>query len=312
MLPNLRLFVAFACVLFASSAAADEDARSSFDAAVRAAQAGNRKLACELFAESYKRAPASGALLNLGACREQDSDFVAAYNMFADAAELAERDGKPERVEIARAHLRTLAPKVAAVRVQSSAPLATNESIWIDARLSVADRTLAVKAGLHTIEVRRESTPVWRHDVSVDVGALQVVTAIVPRDAPPVATTPARPTSPAAPREQDTSSSTLRTVGFVVAGVGIANIATGSVTGILALGKKDDAGGASTAPEHNRRNDEGRSLADVSTVTFIAGGVALAGGIALVLVAPKRESRVAWSLAPTLGGTTGASLRAVF
>jgi hypothetical protein len=70
---------------------------------------------------------------------------------------------------------------------------------------------------------------------------------------------------------------------------------------------------ATRQPE-NALNDQGRTLADVSTVTFVAGGAALVGGAALWLTAPSSASPGV-ALVPFAGagaGAHGAAVRARF
>ena len=48
--------------------------------------------------------------------------------------------------------------------------------------------------------------------------------------------------------------------------------------------------------------DDASSMATISTIAFVAGGVALAGGLTLFLVAPKRSGGASAAVAPTPGG----------
>ena len=88
----------------------------------------------------------------------------------------------------------------------------------------------------------------------------------------------------------------LRTVGFVVGGVGIASIAVGSVLGLMAISKNSDsnanghcdASGCDAAGTSLRNTS--LSDATVSTITFVAGGVLAAAGVVLVLAAPHAKS----------------------
>jgi hypothetical protein len=92
----------------------------------------------------------------------------------------------------------------------------------------------------------------------------------------------------------------LRTVGFVVGGVGIASIAVGSVLGLMAISKNSDSN-ANGHCDASGCDATGTSLrntalsdATVSTITFVAGGVLAAAGVVLVLTAPHAK-------APTTG-----------
>lgn len=92
------------------------------------------------------------------------------------------------------------------------------------------------------------------------------------------------------PNEQPTDRSNLRSYGWAFAGVGAAGVAAGAVFGVLTIGRKrvvdehcearlcDDVGVDAARA--------GRTWSTASTVSFIAGGVLLAGGLALVIGSP--------------------------
>lgn len=66
---------------------------------------------------------------------------------------------------------------------------------------------------------------------------------------------------------------------YVVGGIGAAGIVTGTVFGFLALGKESSGNGATSLREATDAQNTGDTFATVSNVSFIAGGVLLAGGI---------------------------------
>jgi hypothetical protein len=92
-----------------------------------------------------------------------------------------------------------------------------------------------------------------------------------------------------------------RTAAFVVGGVGVAGLALGAVFGIVALGKNGDLRNAcggdvhtcvlpAGSPSVTGPRDSARSASTVSTIAFIAGGAALAGGVVLFATAPSAAS----------------------
>jgi hypothetical protein len=93
--------------------------------------------------------------------------------------------------------------------------------------------------------------------------------------------------TPSASSAEASSGSTLKTAGMVLGAVGVAGLALGTVFGVVALATKGsdcsngfcNPGSASTAYHQ----------ADVSTAGLVAGGVLLAGGVTLFLVAPKHD-----------------------
>jgi hypothetical protein len=106
--------------------------------------------------------------------------------------------------------------------------------------------------------------------------------------------------------------STQRTLGWVALGVGAVGIVTGAVAGILVISQHGDlsnaCGGGTCGPSQQSDLDSYHTKATISTVGFIIGGVAAAGGAVLLLTAPKRETGAAAAyVTPYVGlGSVGA------
>lgn len=83
-------------------------------------------------------------------------------------------------------------------------------------------------------------------------------------------------------------------VPYIVAGVGAAGLVTGGVFGLLANSKHDSASSDPVQKTAIDQQDQAKSFATVSTVSFIAGGIILATGITWwVLDAPPKDQRAA-------------------
>jgi hypothetical protein len=93
----------------------------------------------------------------------------------------------------------------------------------------------------------------------------------------------------------------MRTLGLVVGGAGVIAIGVGAVTGILAFSKHDDA--VANCPSYpdrcsadgsgTRANEDSKTFATVSTITFVAGGVLLAaGGVLFFTAGPKHAASI--------------------
>lgn len=107
---------------------------------------------------------------------------------------------------------------------------------------------------------------------------------------------------------------TQRILGITLGGVGLVGIVVGSVFGLQASSKWSDAQsqcGSGCGPNDPAQStlSDARNAATVSTIAFVAGGVALAGGAVLFFTAPKGAPRSSGSrirLAPAVGkGTAG-------
>jgi hypothetical protein len=124
----------------------------------------------------------------------------------------------------------------------------------------------------------------------------------------------AAPPAPAPAAAAGGSSSPLKTVGWITGGVGVAGLALATVFGIVAINDKNNAGCVDNLCNPGTSSGiKGAALA--SDVGWIAGGVLLAGGAALVLLAPgpKHESAARVQVAPTVvAGGAGAVLGGAF
>lgn len=164
--------------------------------------------------------------------------------------------------------------------------------VAVDGRPVLLGSTTEVDPGRHTITVvdgeRRVTTA-----VTVASGERARVVD-VPLSAPP-ATAPSSPAGegPAAgpgPRREGSW-----VPGAIVLGVGVVGLGVGAATGVVALGDSaevDEACPGGTCPPgvaagtHDAQLEDARTMADVSTVSFIAGGVLSAAGIVLLVVRP--------------------------
>lgn len=102
------------------------------------------------------------------------------------------------------------------------------------------------------------------------------------------------PTGPTvAVDRRPTEPSTLRYVGYGAAGVGVVGLGIGAIFGITAINKKSAADCDENGICGNfAAVDDAKSAATVATVGFVAGAALLAGGIALILLAPSSSVRV--------------------
>jgi hypothetical protein len=200
---------------------------------------------------------------------------------------------------------------------------------------SLADRldgtALSVDPGQHTFtfEVSGQ-TPVDQSFLinQKEKDRRETITLTVPPPPPPVAVVAATPSEPGADTGTSSSRGPLRTAAFVLGGVGVASLVAGGVTGGLAISKwhssESECGSATQCPDHAQSvgdHNAASTLATISTVTVIVGGVALATGVTLFFVAPRRTEQPANAGAagaflefdPILGpGTGGMALKGVF
>lgn len=119
---------------------------------------------------------------------------------------------------------------------------------------------------------------------------------------PPHAAPPPLAPPPAEPAAAPSSSRWMKPTGAVIAGVGLATLAVGSVLGVVAALDWSSAkttcngscppGSSNYQPAISARDSAG-TAADWSTALFVAGGVATVAGAVIFLVAPSSHAETA-------------------
>ena len=169
-------------------------------------------------------------------------------------------------------------------------------------------RAVAVDPGTHTLRLESAGhDPVSRTLVFGEAEKDRHVTVVMTALTPVVA--------PAAASASGGGGAPVRTAGFVTGGVGLAGIVIGSVLGGLAISGASRAKGecigmcsVNTNPVATHDMQTAGTYADASTGMFIAGGVLVAGGVAMVLFGGTTSRATAVTLAPAVlarGGGLG-------
>jgi hypothetical protein len=183
----------------------------------------------------------------------------------------------------------------------------------VDVRVSMDGRPLAARLdgtatsldpGVHTFRFEAEGRAPVEQSLTIREGEkarherVLLAAATGTAGPSPAASTPVAGGAPSSP---------WRTAGWVVAGVGVAGLVAGAVTGALAISNK----GQANCDSQGYNCDDGalssaKTMAGVSTGAFIAGGVLTAAGVGLVLFAPKGGPRAEVS---AMSGTGALGLR---
>jgi len=148
-------------------------------------------------------------------------------------------------------------------------------------------QAVAIDGGVHAFHFETADGALLDQQVVVKEGAKNQSIAVVLTGGatPPAAATPSVPPPPSS----GGSSSPLRTVGWVLGGVGVAGIGVGTIFGILALSDKSSAHCVNGVCDPGTLSGM-KTTSLVSTVGFVAGSALLAGGAGLVLFAPHGSS----------------------
>ena len=307
------LCVALGLSLGASTVAPSASAQDSADKAAAEAlfnqgkeafDAKDYAEACKKFDASHKLEPAVGTLLFLGECNERQGKTASAWGAFKEASSLASRTGD-DRKKIADVRVAALEPQVSKLTVVIAEKVdgLSVRRDGVELPEGSWGAPLPMDAGEHQIDASAPGREPWSSTVTVDDGG-EIYTVNVPTLAPVGGAAPkpgggpVAPVPPSSGGAEGGSTSSLGTAleitGLTVAGLGGVGLVVGSVFGVLAKGSNDDSlefcrTEQLCAPEGVALRDDAKSQALVSTVSFIAGGVLVAGGLTLFFLAPDDD-----------------------
>lgn len=261
---------------------------------------GHHRTACALYLESYRLDPATGTLINLGDCHENLANLEEALDFYRRA--FRELKAGDPRVELVAARISSLERRAARLEVRLGEGAAAETHVRVDDRPVERGRTILLQAGAHLVVATAVGFKGSRQSLTLGEGETR---RLYVWPGPPLdGAVPAEPSAPPAP----TGTST-RTLAWIVGGVGVAGLWSGSILGVLAAERESRR--AAHCDAENVCDQEGydaarsgQTFATASTVSVVAGALLLAGGITLY-VTSSGASQVAVS-------PTGATWRASF
>ncbi len=86
------------------------------------------------------------------------------------------------------------------------------------------------------------------------------------------------------PERDDPSSGGVSAGPFIIGGIGVATLVAGTVTGVLALDKQTEARDEPVQERAQELLDEGATLATVTNIFLVAGGVLVAAGVTWLVI----------------------------
>jgi hypothetical protein len=249
--------------------------------------AGNLDEACPKFVAAQKLDRTVGTALNMGECFERSGKTASAWSSFNEARQMAARQSDAQRAD--EAERRATQLEAILTRLLLTAPsrgLPAGIEIQIDGQpldAAVIGTAIPVDPGTHTVMVRRADAS-SSTTVKAPRGPLTVTIEL----AAPVA-----PAAPAAPPPPPASGWNAQRIAGVSIGVmGLAGVVVGSIFGVQAISGKaadghcDELNHCDSIGAPLRR--DGIRAGNISTVTFLIGGLALAGGVTLIITAPSK------------------------
>lgn len=291
--------VAFSSLVFAQGGTNKAAAEALFQQGVNLHKQKKFSEAAEKLDASHKLDPAVGTLLYLGDCYEQLNKKASAWAAFKEAASLAQTQKDAEREKTANIRAAALLPQVShlVVRASSSAELpgfvVRRDGVELPA--ATLGTPLPSDPGEVTLEASATGYKPWTKTVTIPDGGKEVtvdIPALEPSGQPAPNPTPEDPTpvpDPDTPEAPSDLSTPLLIAGIAVGVLGLGGAAAGTAFGLMAVDSRDESIGKCRTerfctPEGVGLRNDAQDQATVSTITFIVGGVLLAGGVTLIIL----------------------------
>jgi hypothetical protein len=277
---------------FAQSTSDDAASRALFDEGRKLMDAGKFAEACPKFEEGQRLSPGIGMKYNLGECYERLGKLASAWAAFLDVASMAKAAGQPEREAVAKRRARALEGDL--LKLKIDVPAASRlEGLEIRRDGGIVGpgqwgTPIPADGGEHTVTATAPGRVKFEKKVGVAGAAGSVSTLEIPLlKIDPRSTE--KPTSLVA--QPQPRGGTQRTIGYIAGGAGVVAAAIGSVFGVIAMNKYSQSssycfpGNQCLADGVTLRHDAITS-GNISTISFIAGGVLVAAGVVLLVTAP--------------------------
>lgn len=260
-----------------ADAFADEGTRASaqvlFDDAMKLIEQKDFDHACPKLAEVVRLQPGKvGAMLELSRCYVGAGKVASAWARYRAAADAA-RTANDERAAEADAKAAELAPRVPRIAIVVYGPTKHLPGLVIkldgvEIGAAELDAPMPIDAGKHKLTASAPDKRPWMTTIDVAEGT---------------------PTTVKVPALEDASSSSSgsHVLPFIPLGLGVIGLGVGAVTGAITLSKASDIKSAcrnNVCPANQSAAwDSAQTLATVSDVAFVVGGVSAAVGLTWLL-----------------------------
>jgi hypothetical protein len=303
----LLVFCALALALLCGARPAAAQARDAAAAEVlftegrTAFDAGEYVTACQKFEESQRLDPAAGTLINLAACYEKLGKLASAWETWREALRYLHRqDDRYPSVDKRAQALESRLPRLELKLAAGTPPGASVTRDGIPLGAASLGVSLPVDPGKHVVVASAPQREPRQYVINIREGESKGL-AVEPGNV--VAASSAAPsaaTAPAPGKDAQPGLSARRTLGFAVGGIGVIGLATGAVTGLIAVNRKDtvrdrcqESGGRLLCDQEGLDAAEsGSTFATISTVSFAVGAAATAAGVWLIVTSDDSSTQV--------------------
>lgn len=320
----VALVVAFVAAVPTLAHAQSADAEKLFDEGQALMKEHAFAAACSKFEQSDKLDPGVGNELWLADCYERSGKLAAAYRQYSATEKLA-ASLQDHRDAVAHKRASALLAKLSKLVVTlPAAQPALGIELRVDGAVAPLGDSVAVDPGTHLVEASAPGYEHWESRVLVGGDAATVAVVVEPlvplvrNDAlaPPAPEAPPAPPVPASKAPDLTGQSPLRVAAPVTVAVGLVGLGFGTAFALAAQGDRNASNANGHCPGPSTCDAQGAQLrqnaltADVaSAVSFVAGGLLVAAGLTMFVVAPATKSEklaaFAPAVSPTFAGVVG-------
>lgn len=273
--------------------------------------AGRHEQACPKLAASFRADPATGTLLALAYCHEQEGKTATAWAEYLESAARSKAENRLDRETKAREKAATLESRLFRVAIRLDDAARRLPGLRVTRNGDVIDAAaygvlVPVDPGDQLIEATAPGYQPWQMSFQVPPSAgsrdVLIPGLLVERVAAvsPVVTAPPEQSSGAPPPIEHRSASSepegsvLPTVGVVTGGLGVIFLGVSAGYGLQARSKNDDSAancdGDICNPAGMQDRNDALDAARLSTITFGTGIALVAAGAAMIVFAPNERS----------------------
>ncbi|SRR6266545_1662696 len=254
---------------------------------------------CRRLEESQRLDPGGGTLLNVALCHEKEGRSATAWAEFTEALGIARRDERPQRVELAQAHIAALEPTLSRLVIQIP-PAAELPDLEVKRdggliRRAAWGTAMPVDPGEHVVEASAPGKASWKQSVTLGAKS-DTKTVVVPvlENVTATAPSPTPGPSPVAARDTDTKPANHAPAAWVAMGLGVAAVGVGSYFGLRAMSEQKtadrDCPDEQCSPDGVAANSRAINAANLATAGFAVGLVGIGLGTFLFLTnGPSRS-----------------------
>ncbi len=319
--PRVVMGVLLAAAVLSTGDARAETANAAvaeqlFQEGKAAMAAGDYAAACPKLLESHALDPAGGTILFAAKCSELSGKLATAWVQYTEAAVMARRDGRRDRLTVAEERIAALVPKLTRLTLRVAPANASIPGFVLrgDGALlgpSVWGRPFPVNKGKYVVHAEAPGRRPFDREITVPDDGVSIGYAVPELEllpAPPLRLPVVLASRPPVASVAGNGLPGGRVAALILGGAGVAAAGVGIALGFVA--KNNYTAAADQCPRgvcppnspYVKNSTDAIALGNWATVVTIAGLAVAGGAMILWFTTPaRRSSAISVGLAPTFG-----------